>query len=148
MKKEYLYGILGLLGGAIIALIFTTSAVNSNNTSMMKMMGMHAAIDNDDKPIATSNSSHMMSNGSMMHNMDDGMSMDEMTQALKGKTGDEFDKAFIDEMIVHHQGAIDMANLALKNAKHQEIKDLSDAIIKAQTTEIEEMKSWRSSWDY
>ena len=34
---------------------------------------------------------------------------------LKNKTGDDFDKAFIEQMIIHHQGAIEMATLVLLN---------------------------------
>ncbi|MFZ2544465.1 MAG: DUF305 domain-containing protein [Candidatus Saccharimonadales bacterium] len=60
------------------------------------------------------------------------MSMDNMTYDLKNKTGDEFDKAFISSMIAHHEGAIDMAKLSSKNAKHEEIKNLSTNIITAQ----------------
>ena len=45
--------------------------------------------------------------------------MTEMNAALSSKTGDTFDEAFLLEMIAHHQGAVQMANLALTNAKHQ-----------------------------
>jgi uncharacterized protein (DUF305 family) len=69
-----------------------------------------------------------------------------MCNGLNNKTGDVFDKAFLSEMIAHHQGAIDMANAALKNAKHQEIKDLANAIISAQTKEINQMKEWQVTW--
>jgi uncharacterized protein (DUF305 family) len=72
--------------------------------------------------------------------------MASMNAGLQGKTGDAFDQEFLAEMIVHHQGAIDMAKLALSNAKHQEIKDLAQAIISAQTKEIGEMKQWQKSW--
>ncbi len=54
MKKELLYGIFGLLIGAIIAGATATLAVNNNNTTMMKMIGMHTgttsqdAMSNDD----------------------------------------------------------------------------------------------------
>ena len=72
--------------------------------------------------------------------------MEDMTNGLAGKTGEEFDKAFIEEMIIHHQGAVDMANLAIKNAKHKEIVDLSRAIIRAQNKEITDMKSWQKAW--
>lgn len=95
------------------------------------------------------NDSHMMKRGNMMKNSDmpdmDHMMMD-MNAKLKGKTGDDFDKAFIEEMIVHHQGAVDMANLALKNAKRKEIIDLSKAIIEAQNKEIADMQSWEKAW--
>lgn len=77
-----------------------------------------------------------------------GMSMSQMTEDLKNKTGDEFDKAFIASMIEHHQGAIDMAKLAEKNAKHDEIINMSSDIITAQSTEIDTMKKWQSEWGY
>jgi uncharacterized protein (DUF305 family) len=76
------------------------------------------------------------------------MSMSQMTDGLKNKTGDDFDKAFISSMIEHHQGAIDMAKLAEKNAKHDEIKNMSNDIMKAQSAEIDMMKNWQVEWDY
>ena len=82
----------------------------------------------------------------MMSNED--MAMGEMTNMLKNKTGDDFDKAFIEMMITHHQGAIDMAELTAGQAKHDEIKKLGQAIITAQTQEIEEMQQWQSDWGY
>ncbi len=41
-SKLILYGIIGFLGGVLLTLFFTSNAVNSNNTSMMRMMGMGA----------------------------------------------------------------------------------------------------------
>lgn len=93
---------------------------------------------------------HMMPDGRMMNNYDDSMSMasmmSDMNRALAGKTLDSFDEAFLLEMIVHHQGAVEMAELALKNAKHQEIRDLANAIIVAQKKEIGDMQSWLKNW--
>ena len=80
------------------------------------------------------------------HTMDMSSMMAEMNANLAGKTGDAFDQAFIEEMIVHHEGAVDMAELALTNAKHPEIKTLANAIISAQNSEIAQMKAWLSSW--
>lgn len=92
---------------------------------------------------------HRMSDGNMMN--DDSMggmhgAMDDMMSGLDGKTGDAFDKAFLAEMIVHHQGAVDMAEAALKDAKHAEIKTMANAIISAQTAEIKQMQDWQKSW--
>ena len=103
---------------------------------------------NKDVRTDISSGSHMMDNGQMMHNgtMDMGDAMSGMMSGLAGKTGDAFDKAFIDGMIEHHEGAVQMAEEALKNAKHQEIKDMANAIISAQTKEINQMEEWRSSW--
>lgn len=58
----------------------------------------------------------------------------------------DLDLAFIDSMIPHHEGAVEMARLALEQAEHQEIKDLATAIISAQQREIDEMRAWRDAW--
>ena len=76
------------------------------------------------------------------------MSMADMNTELENKTGDDFDKAFIEMMIEHHQGAVDMAILAKTRAKHDEIKTLSQDIISAQTNEISQMQQWQMDWGY
>lgn len=76
------------------------------------------------------------------------MSMADMNTELENKTGDDFDKAFIEMMIEHHQGAVDMAILAKTHAKHDEIKTLSQDIISAQTNEISQMQQWQMDWGY
>jgi len=78
----------------------------------------------------------------------DDMSMNDMVKKLEDKKGDTFDERFITDMIVHHQAAVDMAKLAKDNAKHQELKDLSQDIIAAQENEIREMKQWQKEWGY
>ncbi len=82
------------------------------------------------------------------HQMGGSMSdaMAGMNAGLMGKTGDEFDKAFLEEMIVHHEGAVEMAEAALMHAKRKEILDLSAAIISAQEKEISQMKAWQEEW--
>jgi len=138
-KESILYGIIGLLLGGILVGATATVAVNSNNSGMMRMMGMRVQTTPDTGMMGMdhdSGSDHM------------GMSMESMTTALKGKSGDAFDKAFIAEMIDHHQGAIDMANLAKNSAKHAEIKQMADDIVTAQTKEINQMKQWQSEWSY
>ncbi len=57
----------------------------------------------------------------------------------KGKTaaeGNSVDAAFTRDMIDHHRGAIEMAEIARKRAQHNEVKQLADAIIEAQRSEI------------
>jgi uncharacterized protein (DUF305 family) len=76
------------------------------------------------------------------------MSLDDMTADISTKKGDAYDKAFITNMIVHHQGAIAMARLSSQNAKHDEIKTLSNNIISAQDKEISQMKQWQKNWGY
>jgi uncharacterized protein (DUF305 family) len=76
------------------------------------------------------------------------MSMADMNKELATKTGDDYDKAFLEMMIVHHQGAIDMASLSPTRAKHDEIKTLSQDIITAQKKEISDMQQWQMDWGY
>jgi uncharacterized protein (DUF305 family) len=57
-----------------------------------------------------------------------------------------FDLRFIDGMIMHHQGAIEMAKEAQTQATKAEIKALADAIIAAQEAEIAQMQAWRETW--
>lgn len=71
-----------------------------------------------------------------------------MTAELEGKTGDEFDKAFIAQMIIHHQSAIDMATPGEQNASRQEIKNVSAAIVREQSKEMAQLLTWQTQWGY
>jgi len=86
----------------------------------------------------------MMSGGEMEMSMDEMMQM--MNAELEGKVGAEFDRAFIDEMILHHEGAIEMAETAIQSSDREEIRSLARAIIDAQEGEMEKMEAWRSEW--
>jgi uncharacterized protein (DUF305 family) len=59
---------------------------------------------------------------------------------------DPFDEAFIDNMIPHHQSAIEMAEVALKDTDNPKIKKLATNIVEAQEREISQMKQWRKQW--
>jgi uncharacterized protein (DUF305 family) len=76
-----------------------------------------------------------MGHGSM------GMGSGGMARQMVMENGKYSDERFIDAMVPHHQGAIAMAEVALKNAQHAEIKDLSRNIVSTQQAEIEELKS-------
>jgi uncharacterized protein (DUF305 family) len=78
-----------------------------------------------------------MDHGSM------GMGSGEMARQMVMENGKYSDERFIDAMVPHHQGAIEMAKVALKHAEHEEIKKLSHNIISSQQAEIEELKSIR-----
>jgi uncharacterized protein (DUF305 family) len=72
------------------------------------------------------------------------MSMD--ISSMQTMSGKELDLMFIDMMIPHHQGAIEMARDAVAKAEHPEIKDLAQKVISAQQKEIEQMQQWKSKW--
>jgi uncharacterized protein (DUF305 family) len=67
-------------------------------------------------------------------------------QPLDQLSGDAFDRAFLQEMIMHHAMAVGMAQPLAANASHQEARDLANAIIADQTREIAQMRSWLKDW--
>jgi uncharacterized protein (DUF305 family) len=89
---------------------------------------------------------HKMSDGTMMKNHDMQAMMHDMNASLRGKTGDAFDKTFLEEMIVHHQGAVDMAQEVLNVSKRPELIQLANEIISAQEKEISMMQGWLDTW--
>ena len=136
MKNEsLLYALGGLILGMVLILFTASYAVNNNASGMMRVLGMH---DGSGCTISS-----IMESGTGSD-----MSMDDMMGGLSERTGDEFDKVFLSEMIVHHQGAITMAKEAQSNAKHQEIKDLAGNAITAQQNEINQMHAWQAQWGY
>lgn len=132
-----MFGIIGLVIGVLGMMVFATNAVNSQNTGVMRMMGM--GIRDEIKPQENNTQSQNQIMGM-------GSSMDQMMGSMKDVSGYKFDEAFINAMIVHHEGAIKMAEQARHKADHQEIKDLAENIISAQTAEIEQMREWKKNW--
>src|SRR3712207_9170504 len=64
-----------------------------------------------------------------------------MASGMLTQNGRYSDERFIDAMVPHHQGAVEMARVALKNAEHDEIVQLSENIISSQQAEIQELKA-------
>ena len=63
--------------------------------------------------------------------------------AAMGQPKGPTDAAFIADMISHHRGAVEMAQLAQKKAEHPELKAMASSIITAQKGEISTMESLR-----
>lgn len=62
--------------------------------------------------------------------------------------GDDFDEAYLIDMIAHHQGALNMASEALELASKQEIRTLSEDIVTSQSSEVQQMMDWQKEWYY
>ena len=79
------------------------------------------------------------------HSMGD-MTMD-MTKDVEAlKSADDFDRAFIEAMIPHHETAIEAGKLAEEQGGRPEIKQLGGEIVAAQEREISQMRAWLEAW--
>lgn len=67
------------------------------------------------------------------------MGMDEDTASLE--TAEPFDPAFLNMMVPHHEGAVQMAEVEVQKGTDPELKQLAEAIISSQKREIAEMKA-------
>ncbi|GGV75161.1 hypothetical protein GCM10015535_05250 [Streptomyces gelaticus] len=95
--------------------------------------------------VACGSSDGSKSDGSSMPGMDHG-SGSASAPATPGGTFNDADVKFAQQMIPHHQQAIEMAKLADGRAADPEIKKLATAIEKAQDPEINTMKGWLTAW--
>ena len=209
-QKEILYGTIGLLVGILLTILFTSNVVNSNNTGMMRVMGMgnfnrqvpmqnsnvidahfieqmiphhedaitmsklaltkaqkpevkelaQSIIDSQSKEIDQMKqwykdwyekdvpqgdsvmSGHGMGQASGMHM---GMMGDE-SDVKRLEEAEDFDRAFVEDMIPHHQMAVMMANMLKNGTQRAEMKKLAEDIIAAQTREIDMMREWQKEW--
>ncbi|WP_342777036.1 MULTISPECIES: DUF305 domain-containing protein [Miniimonas] len=58
----------------------------------------------------------------------------------------EADTEFVQMMIVHHEGAIEMADLIVERASTAQVRELGERIRDAQGPEIEQMTGWLEAW--
>ncbi|HUQ84873.1 MAG TPA: DUF305 domain-containing protein [Candidatus Limnocylindrales bacterium] len=125
-QQSIIYGVVGLVIGVLLT-GFVMGSQNNKTPEKSNSTMTHESSSSDD------NSK---------------MSMEEMMSDLKGKSGDKFDKAFLESMIAHHEDALTMAKDAKELARRDEIKKLADEIISAQTSEIDQMKKWQKEWGF
>ncbi|MEO6462241.1 MAG: DUF305 domain-containing protein [Candidatus Eisenbacteria bacterium] len=103
----------------------------------------HDSADVGDHAMSGDDSSHGMSSGSMG---DDMSAMNARMVRELGPADSSYDDRFIDMMIPHHQGAVDMARDARDKAQHPELRALADSIIASQEREVRQMEEWRREW--
>ena len=77
-----------------------------------------------------------------MSEADMGMDMD----PAELKEAKPFDRAFIDAMVLHHEGAVAMAEELLEKGDQPALRKMARDIIDAQTREIAQMHEWRKEW--
>lgn len=67
-------------------------------------------------------------------------------RSLEGREGPEFEKAFIDGMIMHHEEAVAMAEEVFKKSQRPELLQLAKDIVSAQSREIGMLRGWKAQW--
>jgi len=84
------------------------------------------------------------------HEMDgmdhgDGMMSEEDLAALEAAGGAEASRLFLEQMIVHHEGAVAMAQIQVDEGSNPDAVEFARTIIDAQTAEIQEMEDLLAS---
>jgi uncharacterized protein (DUF305 family) len=75
-----------------------------------------------------------------------GCGMSAMSSTAASTKTAPFDQQFIDMMVPHHEGAIEMARIAEQRSQRPEIRQMASDILRTQASEIEQMKAWRKTW--
>lgn len=66
--------------------------------------------------------------------------MKKMMADMRTKPVDDIDRAFVEMMVPHHQGAIDMAKAELRYGKNERLKRMAQEIVVTQQQEIVAMR--------
>lgn len=130
MKTTVLTVVLTVAAIAFVACNQTAS----NGNSAANHGGMNHTTSNSTNHNSTAMNSNMsgMNHGSM--------------QSSPNAASQPYDLQFIDTMTGHHQGAIEMAEMALQKSSNAELKAFARKIIDDQKKEIAQMKEWRDKW--
>jgi uncharacterized protein (DUF305 family) len=127
MSKLYSISVLILI--AILALVTYSFSKPSNTNTQTSSLNTNSLSNN-----MMMNNSAMMGGDSMM------MGMMNMSDSVKD------DQSFLENMIPHHQEAVDSSNQILNSTTDPELKTFVQNVISAQTKEIGEMKTWYKTW--
>lgn len=119
-----------------IALVLASCAGSGGSGSGQQEQGSSSESAQEEE----SDNMQGMDHGEMsgMEGMDQAsMNSEEAARQMVAPNGEYSDAAFVDSMVPHHEGAVEMAQVALENAEHEEIRTLAQDIVSAQRAEIE-----------
>jgi uncharacterized protein (DUF305 family) len=108
--------------------------------------GLLAACSTPNQSETSNTTAATATNTSFKQNTAQSSGMHHHTSMDLGPADADYDLRFIDAMIPHHQGAVNMAKEVLNKSQRPEMKKLAQDIIAAQNREINQMKQWRESW--
>lgn len=72
--------------------------------------------------------------------------MMEMLDMMRAMPAEEFERFFLEDMIVHHSGALQPARQCKGRAHHPQLKELCRDIVEMQVAEIDQMRTWLCAW--
>lgn len=133
-NQVIIVGLLALIIGLLLGYFFSTNTMMSQKgvfggESMYEEMDEHMYDDDI-----------INNDGAMQH------AMDEMMLGFRGLKGEAYEEMFLRGMVVHHLGAIEMAEELLEQTERPELVKLANDIIDSQSNEVEMMKGWLQEW--
>ena len=104
-----------------------------------KTTGEHSTNANGSVKTEEHNTSHRepVNDNSMNHSA---------MQSAPNAAAQAYDLQFLDTMIAHHEGAVEMGKAAEMKTQNPELKRFAAQIVTDQTREIAQMKRWREQW--
>ena len=114
---------------------FAQGVVAAQGPEIERMNAMLTAWD--EEPMSESGGMEGMDHGSGM----DGMMSEEDMQQLEDAQGTEAARLYLEQMTVHHEGAVDMARDEVDNGENPQAVALAQQVIEDQEAEIQEMET-------
>ena len=114
---------------------FAQGVVAAQGPEIERMNAMLTAWD--EEPLMESDGMEGMDHGSSM----DGMMSEEDMQQLEDAQGTEAARLYLEQMTVHHEGAVDMARDEVDNGENPQAVALAQQVIEDQEAEIQEMET-------
>lgn len=124
-----------------------TNIINSQSKEITQMKAWYKEWFGNELPTGDEvMNQHGMMGSSKQNSMHMGM-MGSSTDIENLENAQDFDRAFIEDMIPHHQMAVMMASMLKNGTYRPEMKKLADNIITDQTSEIDMMRKWLIEWE-
>src|SRR5260370_4734807 len=144
--KLSLFGFVGSLLFLVLVLAASGTRTTNTGTTNSDHSGSMSGMNMGTPTMTNSNNTGNMSGMNMGTPTASSPTSDPMTDSLKTMSGKEFEIKFMQYMIVHHQFAIQMAQLVATHTNRPELKTMANSITRDQSQEITEMTTWLNQW--
>lgn len=91
------------------------------------------------RPVIDGSADHGGHNGHTPGEPMPGVASFEQMQALQNATGVEAERIFLELMIAHHQGGVEMAEAVLARSDHPQVRALAEGMVQLQQKELDYM---------